>query len=337
MSEPAISLAVAALRREVGDRLYFRSGQGIALTSGGRRLAVIAGEMLGLADQAQRTVGGSSDEVGVLRVVATSAVAEHGGEALINAFAARTSNLEVTLEEEPGAGFAEILDQRRADLALGPRPGRAALASIRSVPCLRCRVAIVAAPGHPLARRRGIPASALSGERWLVGPTGIDTTTAPGRYLERHLALVSAEAVRAYASESAALAATAGGEGIMLAVGHAVREQIRARTLVVLDVREPPPLDLWHASTLPPDRCFPAALALQRFATTPEGVQAMFGARSWVPAARFRPPIHVTLWRSVADDADSVGGRPAGAARGPVHPAPANLERAGARLRTAEG
>ncbi len=297
---------------------------------------MIAGEILGLADQAQRTIGGSSDEVGVLRVVATSAVAEHGGEALINAFAARTSNLEVTLEEEPGADFAEILDQRRADIALGPRPGQAALSSIRSVPCLRCRVAIVAAPGHPLARRRGIPASTLSGERWLVGPTGIDTATAPGRYLER-LALASADAVRAYASESAALAAAAGGEGIMLAVGHAVRGQIRARTLVVLDVREPPPIDLWHASTLPPDRCFPAALALQRFATTPEGMQAMFGARSWVPAARFRPPIHVTLWRSVADEADSVGGPAAAAARRPVHAAPANAELAGAGLRTAEG
>lgn len=303
VSEPAVSLAVAALRREFGDRLYTPGGDGIVLTAGGRRLEAIASEMLGLADQARRGVGGGSDDEagGVLRVVATSVVAEHGGEALIDAFAARSSRLEVTLEEEPGSGFAELLEQRRVDVALGPRPSEVVGVQANAVPCLRCRVVIVAAPEHPLAGRRELPASALAGERWLVGPSGIDTATAEGRFLERHLASVPAEAVQAYGSERAALAAARSGEGIMLAVSHAVREQVRRRALIVLDMRDMPLVDIWHASTLAAGRCIPAARALQRFAATPEGMQAIFGGRGWVPAARFRPPVHVTLWRSVAD------------------------------------
>ena len=39
VTEPAVSVAVAALRRELGDELFVRSGRGIALTPGGRRLA----------------------------------------------------------------------------------------------------------------------------------------------------------------------------------------------------------------------------------------------------------------------------------------------------------
>ena len=117
-------------------------------------------------------------------------------------------------------------------------------------------------------------------------------------------------------SETAALAAVAAGEGIMLAPSHAVAEQVRRRALVVLDVRGTPLLDLWHASTLAPDRCLPAASELQRFATTPEAMQAMFSGPGWVPAARFRPPVHVTLWRSVARGIDGgAGGTRGGDAR----------------------
>ena len=39
VTEPAVSVAVGALRRELGDNLFVRDGRGIALTPGGRRLA----------------------------------------------------------------------------------------------------------------------------------------------------------------------------------------------------------------------------------------------------------------------------------------------------------
>ena len=56
VTEPAVSVAVAALRKELGDELFVRDGRGIALTPGGRRLARLAEEILALAEQARRTV-----------------------------------------------------------------------------------------------------------------------------------------------------------------------------------------------------------------------------------------------------------------------------------------
>jgi len=47
------------------------------------------------------------------------------------------------------------------------------------------------------------------------------------------------------------------------------------------------------------DRALPAALTLQRFATTPEAMQAMSAGRVGTMSARARPSVHVTLWRSV--------------------------------------
>jgi hypothetical protein len=48
-----------------------------------------------------------------------------------------------------------------------------------------------------------------------------------------------------------------------------------------------------------------AALALQRFATTPEATQAMSSGRAGTASTRSRPAVHVTLWRSVAEELDA--------------------------------
>src|SRR5262245_61420925 len=151
VTEPAVSVAVAALRKELGDELFVRNGRGIALTPGGRRLAALANEILGLAEQARRSVA-ESGEARRLHVVATAPVAEHIAP-LIELFTARDDALEVIVEPLPGAAFAEALEHRRADIALGPSPG---VERVASAPFLRCRLILVAAPSHHLAAGRGI-------------------------------------------------------------------------------------------------------------------------------------------------------------------------------------
>ena len=85
VTEPAVSVAVGALRRELGDDLFVREGRGIALTPGGRRLAALASEILGLAEQARRSVQETAGAPQRMQVVATSLVAEHVAP-LIDAF-----------------------------------------------------------------------------------------------------------------------------------------------------------------------------------------------------------------------------------------------------------
>lgn len=296
VTDPAVSVAVGALRRELGDELFVRSGRGIALTPGGRRLAALAGEILGLAEQARRSVRDTPGQPRRIEVAATGVVAEHVGP-LLDAFGARDDDLEIAVDAVPGAGFADLLEHRRADIALGPHPGRERAATIATVPFLRCRCVVVAAPSHPLARRRAIAPPELAAERWLVGPPAVDPATGVGLFFERH-GLAPRE-IGVYTSHAAAIAAAGAGEGIALTLHHSVRVELRRRTLVPLDVRGTPLVELWHASTLGLDRAPPAALALQRFATTPEAMHAMSAGRAGTTSARARPPVHVTLWSSV--------------------------------------
>jgi hypothetical protein len=171
--------------------------------------------------------------------------------------------------------------------------GREAIAAF-----LRCRFILVVAPSHPLAASRGLSPSALAGERWLVGPPELDPGEATGSFLARHA--LAPEHVATYSSGAAAVAAAVAGEGIMLVLSHAVVDEVRRRSLVRLDVRGTPIVEMWHASTLGLGRALPAALALQRFATTPEATQAISSGRAGAVSTTVRPKVHTTLWQSVA-------------------------------------
>src|SRR4051794_9628286 len=119
VSEPAVSSAVGALRREFDDALFVRAGSGIRLTAGGERLAATASEIVGLAERARREVSEARGERGLLRLAVAPAVAEYVSAPLLDAFTRRWATLEVAQEVVAATDFARMLADRRADVTLG--------------------------------------------------------------------------------------------------------------------------------------------------------------------------------------------------------------------------
>jgi DNA-binding transcriptional LysR family regulator len=294
VSEPAVSAALATLRREFGDDLLVRSGNVFRLTAGGERLAAAAGEILGLADEARRAVDAAHGQTRVIRVAATSEVAEYVVPTLMDLFTRRFHDVEVSVLVEPRESLAGLLADRLADVALGPRLAGGPGADVDSQPFLRYRLVLVAGAGHPLAGRRNLPPAALAGDSWLVGPSGAGPGTAAGEFLAAHR--LEPDRIRAFPSHSAAVMGAEAGRGVALAVAHTVMDELRRGTLVRLDVRGTPVEELWHATTLGVQRRPELASALARYVTVPEATHAMLARSSDVPAGRFRPPVHVTLW-----------------------------------------
>lgn len=291
VSEPAVSAAVAALRRDLGDQLFVRVGSGIRLTPGGERLAAAAAEILGLEDRLRREVREAHGEQGLLRLVVSPAVAEYVSAPLLDAFTRRRPTLEVSQEVAAPEAFPAMLADRRADVALGPAPPPSL--DLEVVPFLRYKLLVVAAPGHPLAGGEEVRLPALAGERWLVGPADAELLTL---FAQHGLAPPDRGA---FATEAAAQDATAAGEGVMLAVAHTVVPALRRGTLVRLPVRGTPRDAMWHAATLRGDRCSPVADAMRRFVATADATQAIVSRPGGVPAGRFRPPVYVTIWTAV--------------------------------------
>lgn len=294
ISEPAVSAAVAALRRELGDELFIRAGGGIALTPGGRAVAAHAEEVMDLVAAIRRDVSRAQRSDGGLRVLATAPFAEHAAGRLLDVFARRhaVSHLEVVVEG--AAQMPALLNRRSYDIALGARPELAAMAGVESVPVLRYRRVLVAAPSHPLARHHGQLANpALRGQQWFSGPRGIEEHTEEGRWLA---AVGKCPAIVSLTSETDALAAVRAGEGIMLALEHVVRADLGSGALAMVAAAGTPITGMWWASTLDRGRSTGQARALQRFAATAEATAAMVAQHGSRGLAHRGSKVHVALW-----------------------------------------
>lgn len=284
VSEPAVSAAVAALRVELGDPLFVRAGGGIAFTPGGRRLAAHAEEIVGLADQARREVAETVTATTSLRVAATADFGEHAAGALLDAFTRRLPDCEVDLVVLDGSELAGALVRRATDVVLGLRP--AGGGALDAVPFLRYQRILVGAPGS------FSPDEALQ-QVWLTGPAGLEERSEEGRWLARQPTWP--DLVR-FPTETEAIEATREGNGVMLALGHVVRADLRLGTLVRFPLPGTPVQGLWYATVLGRGRASAAARALQDYVTTPSATAAMLAPPGAAPATPRRPPVHVALW-----------------------------------------
>ena len=307
VSEPAVSSAIASLRVEFGDRLFTRAPTGITLTPGGRALAAHAEEIVGLAEDARRDVAHATTSEQGLRVLATAAFAEHAAGRLFDLFGKWVATDAVEVIVEDADDIATLLRERAYDIALGARPGPAASAGLELVPFLKYQRVMVASARHPLALDPGpISARRLLSVPWFAGPGGFEPLTEEGRWFGRLPALPE---VIELTSETDALSAVSGGEGIMLALSHIAAPRIRGTAgqesapgpttradLVRLPVADTPIQGLWWATALDGGRTNPSARILQRFVTTAEATMAMVSPTGSRGLSRRGNKFHVALW-----------------------------------------
>lgn len=286
VSEPAVSAAVGALRRELGDRLYVRTGGVIELTPGGRRLASAASEILGLAEEARRQVRDADAQTTALRVAATPPFAEFAAGPLLSVFGNRHPDIDVDLRVAPREEHAALLADRAADITLGPPvTERHDVPAMVSEPVLRYGLIVVAAPGHTLSSSKGLSPAALVSTPWLLGPYESERSTDTGAFLARQS--IAPRRTRTYPNFAAAIAQVASGRGVTLAIAHTVRDELERGALVELDVRGTPISGLWYVSTLRRELRTASADTLMRFITMPDATRAMLARGGGVPAERY--------------------------------------------------
>lgn len=292
VSEAAVSMHVAHLRKELGDKLFTRASSGLAFTPGGLRLASRAAEMLGLQDQTILEVSQAGSGRRLLRVAASSLFAEHAAPGLIELFAGRADDLDVELSVHNPEKFDALLLSRAVDVAIGPRPATVD-ASMTCMPFLNYQVLAVTGADHPLASAGRVGAPELREQTWLLGPSAVGRLGMVPLILRR--LNVPEHQQRIFQSHAAAVEEAKHGKGIALAVAFAVTKDLADGDLRRLDAAFQPARGSWNILSLAERHAPPASAELQRFVTTPRATQAMLRGTG-VTAGRFRPAVHVTLW-----------------------------------------
>lgn len=285
VTEAAVSGNMGALRKELDDRLFHPSREGLVFTPGGLRLAHRAVEMLGLQDQTRREVHEAHDGRRLLRIAATSLFAEYAAPGLIELFSTRADDLEVELLVESSARFDDLLMSHGADVAIGPKSSAPPQFGITTAEFLRYEVVGVVAPSLSFEQ--------VAELTWFLGPSAVEPSGVSKFILER--VGVREEMQRIYTSHAAAVDEARNGNGVALVPQFAVSEALRSGALVRLDEAGCSATGTWTASALPSDRSTQVARELLRFVTTPRAIQAMRSG-SGTGIGRFKPRVHITLW-----------------------------------------
>lgn len=289
VSEPAVSQALAALRKHFGDPLLVRGSNGMTLTPGGGRLLGIATQMVALGADAEAGVRAARGAAEQLRVVADSPLAEFVAPPLVEAFGVRSGpKIETMAGVAATQEMPVLVSNRLADLAIGPDLAIGDRSTtLTSQPLFRARLVVVIA-GHE--RPHGNPAH----WPWLVDSSGTDPESDSGRLLR---ALdVDESRVKVFPNQTAAWAAAAQGGGVAPAIEHLVAGRVRRGELRVLDTPVTPLDAPWYVTGPPVGRRSASADAFVHFLGTAVAMRIMRQPGGGVPPSRFRPPVYVTLW-----------------------------------------
>ena len=291
VSEAAVSGHVRALRKELGDPLFERTGDGISFTPGGLRLATRAVEMLGLQERTRHEVKVAADGRRILRLGVSSLFAEYAAPGLIGVFSNRADDLGVEMTVSPPAGFAELLAARAVDATIGPAMPHGDPA-IATTEFLRFQLVVVGAVGSPLTGDKVTP-NTLRCTTWYLGPSAVDPASAAARLL-RHLN-VPPDRQRIFQNHAAALGPARAGDGVALVLANRLGAETADCRLARVSGTATMVEGSWSVSILRGAEPDSLEREFVRFVTTTKATQAMLSG-SGASVGRFRPRVHVTLW-----------------------------------------
>ncbi|MEA2297703.1 MAG: LysR family transcriptional regulator, low CO2-responsive transcriptional regulator [Solirubrobacteraceae bacterium] len=173
VTQSSVSGALAALSKEMGERLVERDGRGLRPTAAGAAFLPHAERMLATLEDGTAAVREAADPTRRrLRLAATTTAGEFLVPGLWNAFRQRHPEVELTLEVGNRAGVIRALDRHQADLGIGGRPLDPRLRGVRF---LENEFVLITAPEDPRVRREPLAVEDLAAGTWLVREAGSGT------------------------------------------------------------------------------------------------------------------------------------------------------------------
>jgi DNA-binding transcriptional LysR family regulator len=233
VSQPALSRTLRELERSVGVQLLERGPRGLRLTLVGRALFEHAQTIVGAEREAERVLGAAAGlQHGILHVGASTTIATYLLPAAIARFANEHPGVEIRLIAAHTRLLEKMLRRYQVDLALAEAPPNDP--RIVATPWMSDELVVIASPDHPLATKRGVPPTALSGERFVLRELESGTRdivlrglAAAGIVPQSSIAVDGTEVIKQL---------VVSGFGIAVVSRHAVVDQLLSKQLCMLDV-----------------------------------------------------------------------------------------------------
>lgn len=238
----ALTSRIQLLEEDAGIALFDRA-------NGRLRLTVAGEEVVGAAHRVERVLSDLDVALGAMRgfhsgriSVGIVSTAKYIAPRLVAAFARRNPRIEVAVSVGNRSEMVSHLRDYKIDVCLMGRPP--ADFPVESVSIGEHPQVIVAAPDHPLARRRNIDKADLGQENFIIREEGSGTravfdyffSDVPVRHPTVNIEIGSNETIKQ---------AVMAGLGLALLSAHTIEAEIASGRLVILDVTGLPLLRHW--------------------------------------------------------------------------------------------
>ncbi len=263
LSASAVSITLKQLENDLGIKLFERTDQGFRPTLAGREVIMAEAQISAILSELSEVTGairgGQRGQV-TLGVVST---AKYFAPFMLRAF--ETLHPQITINLKVG-NRQEILTQLAdftLDMALIGRPPQEIDVEQQEIgphPHV-----VIAAPTHPLARKKSVAAARLSDEVFLVREPGSGTRALAERILSE-IGAVPRPGMEISSNETIKQAVMAG-LGISLLSYHTVAHEIEEGRLTILHVEGTPVIRKWHVVRNKKKYLLPSAAALWNFVT----------------------------------------------------------------------
>lgn len=261
LTQPAVSTQVKKLQDHAGLPLFEQLGKKIHLTPAGAEMLHASRVILRQFEEVEQTMTQFKGVSGGKLNVTVISAGDYFFPRLLVEFARRhegvTLNFGVCNREE----LLEQLTDNLTDLAIMVRPPLDM--DTVNEPFAPHPYVIVAAPDHPLAAKKRIPVSRVAREPFVVREKGSDTWTSMAEGFGSHLAEVNI-AMEIKSTETIKQAVMAG-MGLTFLSAHTISRELRAGSLVVLDVQGFPLMLNWYVVHRQAKRLPPVAQAFRQF------------------------------------------------------------------------
>lgn len=264
LTQPAVSIQIAALEESARAQLLQRTGRGIRLTEAGELLDGYARRILELwreAGEEMATLQGVFS--GTLRVGAIT-TAEYLLPPMLVTFANEHPQVKVKLQVGNRDEIVQMLASQEIDIAIMGRPP--AELKTDSTPFAKHPMAFLASPKHPLMTGPRPTMAMLSNERILVRERGSGTRSTIERlFKDAGLPLrIGSE----LSSNEAIKHMCAAGFGVAFLSMHTCVLEMRAGVLALLPMDHNPIERDWHVMHLASRQLPQVALAFEKFLCT---------------------------------------------------------------------
>jgi DNA-binding transcriptional LysR family regulator len=261
LTQPAVSLQLKQLEERVGLPLFEQMGRRMHLTRAGEELLRHCRIVLRQLREAEEAIDALKGAGGGELHIAVTSTAKYFAPKLLAEFRRGQPEVKVRLAVSNREAVVRELSDNSVDLAVMGRAPRG-LDTI-AVPFAKHPLAVIAAPEHPLARRRRLVLADLADESFLIRERGSGTRSAMETMFHAER-FEPAETIEMSSNETIKQAVMAG-MGVSFLSLHTVGLELATGKLAVLRVAGTPVMREWFVIHRERKRLSPAAAAFESY------------------------------------------------------------------------